>query len=977
MTVWGIPGIAAAMPDVPQPLLLAQQQSQSVTFGVVRSSDNAADWEGITARLQAAQIPYQVIDLDHIDQVSDLQGIEVLFLPNITLLTSTQVIALGAWLNGGGRLIVSGAVGDRSGAGVQQALQSLLGGYWASTLSEPTSVDIDTSAQQSWLSDLPSEDVELTGGVLMPTGLTSQTVVTWQGEYVQAPNLLLGTGLEGQYYNAAPAVLTTERTTFLGWAWGSEESGSVEFDGSWLRAAVSRFGAVDVATDFSADRNTNSSPVVAESGDRPTQFPIGLIPSTPLDILSSERPPTQDREARALPFQSPGNPAPGASDNAFVPVTPAPPARSPLPLAPALLTPAAPSTLPTADPAEQVAPPGVEVTLGNLPINTLEAIAMQQEMENLIGRFESALLAADLISGENTLNASVEPMSGSTRSLSTRWSPSSTSGTSSITLADVNSSSEALQFAHQVLDTFPDWVANQDYALARQNWVDAQQALWEYFPSDRPLATQAEIRAVWLDRGTIVRAGSQWGLEQIFDRLEEAGINTVFFETVNAGYPIYPSEVAPEQNPLVRNWDPLEAAVTLAHERDMEIHAWVWIFAAGNQLHNALVNQPTDYPGPIITAHPTWANVDNRGEMIPPGQTKPFLDPANPEVRSYLLRLFEEIVTNYDVDGLQLDYIRYPFQDPGAGRTYGYGIAARQQFQQLTGVDPTEISPSDRDLWEEWTEFRVGQVDSFVADTAELLHQLDPNLILSAAVFPMSEHERTHKIQQHWEAWAERGDVDLIVVMSYAMDTNRLQQLTQPWLESDALSSTIILPGIRLLNLSESATLDQIQALRDMPSGGYALFAAENLNGTLQAVFERTQGTTLATEAAIPYREPFVAAAERFSSLQQEWQFLDLNGQLWIDGEEREAWQTASNELMVTLEQLADDPSEQRFAQVQQLVSQFQANFGDWMLFQSLSDGYRVQTWENRLDFLETLLNYGDRFVFQRSTPVQVSAQSE
>ncbi|MEQ8959952.1 MAG: hypothetical protein RLP02_18835, partial [Coleofasciculus sp. C2-GNP5-27] len=72
---------------------------------------------------------------------------------------------------------------------------------------------------------------------------------------------------------------------------------------------------------------------------------------------------------------------------------------------------------------------------------------------------------------------------------------------------------------------------------------------------ERQLA-QPEIRAIWLDRGTIVKAKSKQDLVNLFDQLAKAGFNTVFFETVNASYPIYPSQVAPEQNPLVRGWDP-------------------------------------------------------------------------------------------------------------------------------------------------------------------------------------------------------------------------------------------------------------------------------------------------------------------------------------------------------------------------------------------------------------------------------------
>jgi len=74
------------------------------------------------------------------------------------------------------------------------------------------------------------------------------------------------------------------------------------------------------------------------------------------------------------------------------------------------------------------------------------------------------------------------------------------------------------------------------------------------------------------------------------------------------------------------------------------------------------------------------------------------------------------------VDGLQLDYIRYPFQDPAANKTYGYGKAAREEFQQLTGVDPLTISPTDQDLWQKWIDFRTAQVDSFVAELSQRLH---------------------------------------------------------------------------------------------------------------------------------------------------------------------------------------------------------------------------------------------------------------
>jgi len=354
--------------------------------------------------------------------------------------------------------------------------------------------------------------------------------------------------------------------------------------------------------------------------------------------------------------------------------------------------------------------------------------------------------------------------------------------------------------------------------------------------------SQSEIRSIWLDRETIVNAGSAEGLAQIFERFRAAGINTVFVETVNAGYTVYPSDVAPEQNPLTRGWDPLQSAVDLGKVYDIEVHAWVWLFAAGNRAHNRILGQPESYPGPILSARPDWAGFDNRGNLIIPGKPKPFLDPANPEVRAYLIDLLDEIATRYDVDGIQLDYVRYPFQDAATSRTFGYGTAAREQFYELTGVDPVTIpslNGGDRRLarlWSQWTDFRAQQISSFVAESSTHLRRRHPGLILSAAVFADDTYYRHHAIQQDWEDWADQGLVDWIVLMSYADSTHEFSELIQPWVLESSFHSTQIIPGIRLLNLPSAEARNQIELLRDLPVGGYALFAADNLNSEVQAM---------------------------------------------------------------------------------------------------------------------------------------------
>ncbi|MEO1299184.1 MAG: family 10 glycosylhydrolase, partial [Cyanobacteria bacterium J06636_16] len=601
------------------------------------------------------------------------------------------------------------------------------------------------------------------------------------------------------------------------------------------------------------------------------------------DLLPVEAPQSVDeRQPTAVPEESPT------------------PLRDRLPIRP---LPSRQLPIRSEDPADQIAPPGLNVQRGNEPISTFMALAMQREIDKLAGRFESALFLA---------NAADQPTEVQVQADS-QWLTASAAST----VVETPQESEqhpALVQARQLVQDWSGLLENQAYQEARDRWLAVRQDLWSNFPVDRAFA-QPEIRAMWLDRGSIVRAGSREGLVEVFDRMQLAGINTVFLETVNSSYPIYPSRVAPTQNPLTRRWDALEAAVELAHERGMELHAWIWVFAAGNQRHNAVLNLPNGYLGPVLNAHPDWAAYDQQGSNIPRGQTKPFFDPANPEVRTYLLELVDEIISNYDVDGLQLDYIRYPFQDPGAERTYGYGLAARRQFYRLTGVDPVQLTPQvdpwlssseraeQQALWNLWTEFRIEKVSSFVEETSQLVRRKRPDIVLSTAVFPILEHERLQKIQQDWNHWAEEGWVDWIVLMSYARDANRFEQLIEPWVVGKSYQSTLVIPSIRLLDLSVPAMIDQMQALRDLPTPGYALFATDNLNNPIQTVLNQTQRSE---EQWIPQQAPYKTAAKRFQGLQREWNWLLINGQMVIQPRLAESWIAQINDLGNRLNQIAD-----------------------------------------------------------------------
>ncbi len=885
--------------------------------GVIKSQENTPQWRSITNRLQLSGVDYCIIDSKNWEEIDDIGQVQVLILPNVASITGAQAIALEQWMQRGGKVIVTGPTGSLAQPDVKRQLKSLFGAYWAFPNSTPSTLKLMASPAIATRTNLSST---LVGGVLIPTGLNSRTAAVWVTD------------------GTPPAVVMNDQATFFGWRWGLDEVTSASLDIAWLQTALSRFGVRATQSVF-----TGQAPACPSGFQAPTA-PIPLVPSF------------------ATPIESPVVPQPQN-------LPPSLPPTPPLPLNYQSPPPAPPAT----DPRSQY---NTEVLLTNRPEPGLElgitspaAIAPQQvtamrdELASLIARFESTLISAEAT--QNTENGPIPE--------TLNQSLVSSSGKSTTTLAlspHARRAYETLQNARESLAQFQELVEQRNYTQAREKWLKARRLLWDHYPTDQTFA-QPEVRAMWLDRGTIVKTKSETELAVIFDRMAEAGINTVFFETLNASYPIYPSKIAPEQNPLTQGWDPLKAAVKLAHERGMEIHAWVWTFAAANQGHNKVLDQSKDYLGPVLSRYPDWGITDRAGNAFDQGAQfkKAFYDPANAQVRQYLLALFEEIVTNYDVDGLQLDYIRYPFQDAKHDQTYGFSAVSRKLFEDIYGVDPIEITPV-HPLWSSWVGFRVRQVDSFVATVSAQLKQKRPDLMISTAVFPMERQDRLFRLQQNWEEWMSQEWIDMVVLMTYALDTGSLEERTAPLFDPSVLKSTLVIPGLRLLKVPDSVTVDQLQLLRNMPTGGYALFAAENLTPTLQTILGRMQGTQKTTQQLpLPYRQPFKASNERYKALQGEWRFLLSQNQLKMNPTALQTWAKQSDQLGEVLAQLVENPSQQNLTKARGTLNQFRGQFGTWMTQQQENHPYQVQVWENRLATLEKLLVYGERKILRERQP--------
>ena len=170
-----------------------------------------------------------------------------------------------------------------------------------------------------------------------------------------------------------------------------------------------------------------------------------------------------------------------------------------------------------------------------------------------------------------------------------------------------------------------------------------------------------EVRAVWLTtiggldwphsyaQGGMAVEKQKGELCDILDKLQRAGINTVLFQTRIRATMVYPSQHEPWDGCLSGvpgrspSYDPLAFAIEECHKRGMELHAWVVTIPVGKW--NGLGCKR------LRNKHPHL--VKRIGE-------EGYMNPEHPQTATYLADVCKEIASRYDIDGLHLDYIRYP-----------------------------------------------------------------------------------------------------------------------------------------------------------------------------------------------------------------------------------------------------------------------------------------------------------------------------
>jgi uncharacterized lipoprotein YddW (UPF0748 family) len=376
-----------------------------------------------------------------------------------------------------------------------------------------------------------------------------------------------------------------------------------------------------------------------------------------------------------------------------------------------------------------------------------------------------------------------------------------------------------------------------------------------------------EGRGIWVVR---YRLNSPTVLDQIVDDAHRGKFNLLFVQVHGRGDAYYYSQLVPRSEVLAETppeFDPLSYVLRRGHAEGLQIHAWL----------NVLYVWPYPPPYPlspyhVVNNHPEWLVVDEVGRTLIQYDNEEragepseglYLDPANPLVQQYFREVCKEVAEEYDIDGIHLDFIRYP------GSRWGFNKEPVEAFMRRWGVDPRLLSVwvqnpmPERFIKKElplhmrwqyyyyslWAEQKSLYITELVRDVYQTVKSAKPQIILSAAVFPDPQVAYYSK-GQDWPTWMDQGYLDLIVPMAYHGDQHRV--MAQMAEAKRRAQGRVVFAGLGAWIKNPEQIRQEVTGLKEIGVNGFSFFSYQGMKDQDEKYIKQIKHALHHNRASLP-----------------------------------------------------------------------------------------------------------------------------
>lgn len=360
-----------------------------------------------------------------------------------------------------------------------------------------------------------------------------------------------------------------------------------------------------------------------------------------------------------------------------------------------------------------------------------------------------------------------------------------------------------------------------------------------------------EIRGVWVTNNDLNILKDRTKVQEAVTQLRELNFNTVYPVIWNAGYVMYPSQVAKdlEIQPFVfkglDGHDILADLIDRSHRQKLLVIPW---FEFGFM---------TPDSSELALNKPGWLTQKQDGgttSVSAAGEVS-WLNPFHPEVQQFIIDLLVELTNKYDIDGIQFDdHTSLPHE-------FGY-----DKYTVALYTKETQKSPPKDYKDPQWVNWRANKITEFMVRLNNTVKQIKPKMIFSISP---NYYDYAYKFQlQDWLNWVRLNIVDELVMQVYRENLDSFtSKLSRPEIEEvkQIIPTGIgIMAGLRTKPVSIQQIQSQVRAVqqRDL---GVAFFYYESLwNIAPESLGERLAGF----KNLFPYPALRTATPDQLSELE-------------------------------------------------------------------------------------------------------------
>ena len=355
-------------------------------------------------------------------------------------------------------------------------------------------------------------------------------------------------------------------------------------------------------------------------------------------------------------------------------------------------------------------------------------------------------------------------------------------------------------------------------------------------------------RAVWVTRTSLA---SPETVTRMVRAAGAAGFNTLLIQVRGRGDAYFTGGLEPRAADLAARpeFDPLALTLELAQAAGLQVHAWVAVNLVSSAFELPASNQHIVYRNPdwlmvprelasemrtIDVRSPAYVGTLARWTRAHSSEVEGlYASPLVPGAATHVADVIGDLVRRYSIDGLHLDYARYPSD------AFDYSPSALDQFRRAILPELTAAERSDAAARESldplaypnlfgdrWNAFRRSRLTALVMRIRTAAKQARPGIILSAAVVPDVRQAFDERLQD-WRTWLDQSLIDVLCPMAYTPDSALFQQ--QVAMAKAYAGDRPVWAGIGAYRLNPAQIVQNIDAATRLGSAGVILFSYDSL----------------------------------------------------------------------------------------------------------------------------------------------------